>query len=146
LQKIYGKKRQRFFPFWEVILLIFPFLFLFFGIVSRLALAQTAYDPYVPISQDDLQERTRKTRQGEFFKPLGDIAALPFEVLKLGMDPILYELETRHVPRKLTWIIEKLADRGIVPKLSGGGLGAGVGLDLESVKLFGLSEAFRSLV
>ncbi|GEM_PF-512439 len=123
---------------------IFFRLLYFFSAVLLLsqtfALAAPSYDPYAPVASEVEEKRLELTEKREFIRPVADILALPFEVVKLGIDPVLYQLEKRHVAKKIYWVYNKLKDRGIGPFIIQKGYGEELGLNLESVELAGLKK------
>ncbi|MBI4431611.1 MAG: BamA/TamA family outer membrane protein [Candidatus Omnitrophica bacterium] len=116
------------------------FVFLLSFLSQDHVLATTSYDPYAPVSREERDERLSLTKRREFIRPVADIFALPFDIVKLALDPVTYEVESRHIPRKLTWIYDELKEKGIKPFIQNKGKGAAVGLDIEAVKLARLEE------
>lgn len=111
----------------------------FFSVVLLLSQtfssAASSYDPYAPIAPETEEARLAITKKHELIRPVADILAFPFEVVKLGVDPVLYQLEKRHVPKKIYWIYTKLKDRGIGPFIIQKGYGEEIGLNLDPVQL-----------
>lgn len=104
-----------------------------------------SYDPYAPIPKEELKDRQDRTERAEFYRPLTEAGALPFGLIKLAVDPLLYNIEDYHVPTKIDWMFDELKEKGIEPILVQGGLGRGLGLNVELVRLLGLHERLPSL-